>query len=161
MLTSTHQKIKSLELPIHISSFFDYVESLKRSEEIAEEIEIYSSSDMLVREIYGVSFDIQNVASGIKTFGVLQLLLKSGLSENTIFFWEEPEAHLHPEWQVKFGEIIAKIVEKDNFFVISTHNPFIVEMLRVLAKENEIDAKFYYMDKHSEVIEVNDESWDI
>jgi hypothetical protein len=36
-----------------------------------------------------------------------------------------------------------------------------VEILRVVAKENEIDARFYYMDKNSELIEVDDENWDI
>ncbi len=170
---TTERKIKSLELPIHIGSFFDYAETISKLEEdeILKELkeiiggEVYYS----VREdkFYFKSkqdkkpFDIQNVASGIKSFGILQLLLRSGASENMIFFWEEPESHLHPEWQIKFAEIVAKIVKRNNYFVISTHSPFMVEILRVVAKENDIDANFYYMGKNSELIEVNDENWDI
>ena len=33
------------------------------------------------------------------------------------------------------------------------------EILRVVAKENKIDARFYYMDKNSELIEIHDENW--
>jgi predicted ATPase len=170
---TTERKIKSLELPIHIGSFFDYVETISRIEddEILKELREIIGGDVYYSihedrfyfksEQYEKPFDIQNVASGIKSFGVLQLLLRSGACENTIFFWEEPESHLHPEWQIKFAEIVAKIVEKNNYFVISTHSPFMVEILRVVAKENEIDARFYYMDKNSELIEVDDENWDI
>ncbi len=170
---TTERKIKSLELPIHISSFFDYAETISRLEEdeILKELkkiiggEVYYSvredKFYFKSEQYEKPFDIQNVASGIKSFGILQLLLRSGACENTIFFWEEPESYLHPEWQIKFAEIIAKIVKRNNYFVISTHSPFMVEILRVVAKENEIDAKFYYMNKNSELIEVNDENWDI
>jgi predicted ATP-dependent endonuclease of OLD family len=170
---TTERKIKSLEVPIHIGSFFDYVETISKIEEddVLKDLrniiggEVYYNIEdgkfYYKSKYYDESFDIQNVASGIKSFGVLQLLLKSGAYENTIFFWEEPESHLHPEWQIKFAEIVAKIVKRNNYFVISTHSPFMVEILRVVAKENEIDARFYYMDKNSKLIEVNDENWDI
>ncbi len=171
---TTEKKIGlSRELPIHIGSLFEYVETISETEdnEILEDLrniiygDIYHNIEdgkfYYKSEYYNKSFDMLNVASGVKSFGILQLLIKSGACENTIFFWEEPESHLHPEWQIKFAEIVAKIVKRNNYFVISTHSPFMVEILRVVSKENEIDAKFYYMDKNSELIEVNDENWEI
>ena len=168
---TTERKIKSFEIPIHIGSLFDYIETISEIEEdeITEEIgkliggEVYYSVDedrfYFKSEQNEKHFEIQNVASGIKSFGVLQLLLRSGVRENTLFIWEEPESHLHPEWQVKFAEIVARMVKRNNYFVISTHSPFMAEILRVVAKENKIDARFYYMDKNSELIEINDENW--
>jgi predicted ATPase len=172
----TYRRIKSREIPIHIGSFFEYVETTARMNEYDDELfeelreiikgEVYYDDEKgkfyYVSEDYDTPFDVQNVASGIKAFGILQLILKSGALENAIYFWEEPESHMHPEWQIKFAEVLAKIVKKgDNYVVLSSHSPFMVEILRVVAKENDINAKFYYLDETGKTTEINDENWEI
>ena len=79
-----------------------------------------------------------NTASGILTFGVLDLLLQSGaFDENTILIFEEPETNLHPEWQIKIVEILKAIMEEKAVqMFLTTHSPFIVKAVEVLALED-------------------------
>ena len=51
--------------------------------------------------------NVKNTAVGIKSFGLLQLLLKNNrLNNRTLLIIDEPEVHLHPSWQVKYAEIL-------------------------------------------------------
>lgn len=88
-----------------------------------------------------------NTASGTKTFGVLQLLLQSKLiGPNRILLWDEPENHLHPEWQVAFADVILQLVAKGVPIVISTHSPYFIQAVRYYASkygiENSVDYYF-------------------
>ena len=88
-----------------------------------------------------------NTASGTKTFGVLQLLLQSNvIGPNRILLWDEPENHLHPEWQVAFADVILQLIEQGIPVVISTHSPYFIQAIRYFASkygvENSVDYYF-------------------
>ncbi|MBF9647425.1 AAA family ATPase, partial [Streptococcus pseudopneumoniae] len=52
--------------------------------------------------------NIINYSSGMKTFYLIKSLLENGvIRENGTLILDEPEVHLHPEWQLKFAEIIV------------------------------------------------------
>ena len=72
-----------------------------------------------------------NVASGIKSFGALQLLLDGYcISNNRPLIWDEPENHLHPHWQVEFAKVIVQIVNSGIPVMISTHSPYFLQAVR-------------------------------
>ena len=49
-----------------------------------------------------------NLSTGMKNFAILKRLLQNGnIDENGIIILDEPEIHLHPEWQLKFAEILC------------------------------------------------------
>ncbi|MBD5307687.1 MAG: ATP-binding protein [Bacteroides sp.] len=111
----------------------------------------------------GNSFSPINTASGTKTFGVLQLLLQSEIiGPNKVLIWDEPENHLHPEWQVHFANVILQLVQAGIPIVISTHSPYFIQAIRFYsAKYNaEKDVNYYFADtiKHglSRIFEVTD-----
>lgn len=92
-----------------------------------------------------------SVASGIKSFGVLQRLLQSGnISTSKMLIWDEPEIHLHPEWQIVFCKLIIELVAKGVPIVVTSHSPYFVQALRYYAsaKGIEKDVK-YYMSEES------------
>lgn len=94
-----------------------------------------------------------SVASGIKSFGVLQRLLQTeSVSTYKLLIWDEPEIHLHPEWQVEFSRLIVELVARGIPVVVSSHSPYFVQALRYFAsaKGIEKDVK-YYMAEDSEV----------
>jgi hypothetical protein len=58
-------------------------------------------------------------------WAILQVSFKPGIYVPRIFF-EEPEAHLHPEAQRGVMEIIAYLVGQQGQFVITTHSPYLL-----------------------------------
>lgn len=49
-----------------------------------------------------------HISVRIKSFILLKVLLDKGiLKEKDILILNEPEIHLHPEWQIKYAEIIV------------------------------------------------------
>ena len=68
----------------------------------------------------GKQYSPVNVASGIKAFGVMQLLLEThSINEEKMLIWDEPENHLHPEWQIKFAELLVRMTQVGVPIVVS------------------------------------------
>ncbi len=90
-------------------------------------------------------YDIINVASGIKSFGLLQLLLTSDcLNENTILIIDEPEVHLHPLWQLEYAKLLIELVKMQIPIILTSHSPYFIEALKVYSdKEIPNKTKFY------------------
>lgn len=109
--------------------------------------------------------DVLNVASGIKSFGVVQTLLKVGaIGPKKMLIWDEPENHLHPEWQVKFAELLVMLSKAGVPIVVSTHSPYFLQAIRYYAKQEDLDTNklnYYYLNEKeknlSEVVNVNDD----
>lgn len=94
-----------------------------------------------------------SVASGIKSFGVLQRLIQTdNISTFKMLIWDEPEIHLHPEWQIVFCKLIIELVAKGIPIVVSSHSPYFVQALRYFAsaKGIEKDVKYYMAEESNE-----------
>jgi energy-coupling factor transporter ATP-binding protein EcfA2 len=79
----------------------------------------------------GESVSIKNTASGIKVFGLLQILIGNEfVAKNTVLIFDEPENHLHPKWQLKLAQMLVKLVEKGVYVLVSSHSPYMIEALK-------------------------------
>lgn len=79
----------------------------------------------------GESVSIKNTASGIKVFGLLQILVTNEfVAKNTVLIFDEPENHLHPKWQLKLAEVLLKLVENGVYVLVSSHSPYLIEALK-------------------------------
>lgn len=100
-------------------------------------------------ESSGESYAIKEVATGIKSFALIQSLLQKGLlTERTLLIIDEPEAHLHPQWTVEYARIITTLHRELGVrFLLATHSPRLVQSLSLLANEEEESAKslLFYM----------------
>ena len=55
-------------------------------------------------------YNIFNTSSGTKSIGLLQYLVTNkALKKGSVLFWEEPEVHLHPEWQLKMVDLFVEL----------------------------------------------------
>lgn len=55
-----------------------------------------------------MEINAKNLSTGLKTFAIIKMLLQNGtLEENGTVILDEPEIHLHPEWQLLFAELIV------------------------------------------------------
>lgn len=81
----------------------------------------------------GKTFNLQNTSTGLKSIGMLQLLLENRkLKENSYLIMDKPEVHLHPEWQVKLAEILTLLVKDLNVnLFINSHSPQFIEAIEV------------------------------
>ena len=79
----------------------------------------------------GASVSIKNTASGIKVFGLLQILVTNEfVAKNTVLIFDEPENHLHPKWQLKLAQLLLKLVENGVYVLVSSHSPDLIEALK-------------------------------
>lgn len=88
-----------------------------------------------------------SVASGIKSFGVLLRLIRTEcVSTSKMLVLDEPEIHLHPEWQIAFCRFIIELVSKGIPIVVSSHSPYFIQGLRYFAAAKGIEKDvIYYM----------------
>ena len=64
------------------------------------------------------------------------MLEKGVIRENGTLILDEPEVHLHPEWQLKFAEIIILLQKEfDLHILINSHSPYLVEAIDVYSKK--------------------------
>lgn len=90
---------------------------------------------------------LKNIATGIKSFGIIQTLLKNSyITPLGFFVFDEPENHLHPVWQVAFAEILIKLVEKKICIMVNTHSPYMLEALQKYSQKYKTRANFYLAD---------------
>lgn len=92
--------------------------------------------------------NIKNLSAGLKSFGILKMLSQNNLlEENGTIILDEPEIHLHPEWQIKFAELIVLLQKEFGMHILlTTHSPYFLKAIQVYSKKYEISDKCkYYM----------------
>lgn len=100
------------------------------------------------------SISIKNTASGIKSFGILQLLLLNGvLNKNSILIIDEPENHLHPIWQLKYAKLLVTFAKNGITTLIASHSPYMIEALkRYTDLEKLEDSTNFYLAEDSVIL---------
>ncbi|ACN84562.1 ABC transporter ATP-binding protein [Brachyspira hyodysenteriae WA1] len=90
----------------------------------------------------------ENLSTGIKSFIIIRMLLESGsLKEKDLLVLDEPEIHLHPEWQLLYAETIVLLQKYlDLTITITTHSPYFVEAINGYSKLHKIHNRvnFYF-----------------
>ena len=86
-------------------------------------IELSEEGDYYIQN--GMKLEISNLATGSKLFTIVKMLLEKGeLDRSTMLILDEPESHLHPQWQNAFAEIIVLLAkELGEKILLTTHSP--------------------------------------
>lgn len=96
--------------------------------------------------------EMDNVSTGIKSLANLAFAMKNGaIEDDSYILLDEPEINLHPEWQIKYAEILVRMVAKTNVKVmITTHSPYFLHALEVYsARDGIVDRCHYYLTKNT------------
>lgn len=90
--------------------------------------------------------DMRNLSTGVKTFAILKnLIINGALEKKGTIILDEPEIHLHPEWQLIFAEIIVLLQkELDLHILLATHSPYFLRAIQVYASKYEVANKCKY-----------------
>jgi len=97
---------------------------------------------------------LSNVSAGIKPFLIIKRLLELGeIKEQDVLILDEPEIHLHPEWQLQFAEILILLQKEFNLTIlITTHSPYFLNALEIYGNKHNIKEKKmnFYLAENSE-----------
>lgn len=152
----THlKKVLSNQLPKNTNLSQEQSETL---ENITKKIRKIINGEVIVDSVEGITYrkneediDIDNVAIGIKSFGIIQLLIKKNrLNSRTLLIIDEPEVHLHPNWQIKYAEILVLLSKYlDIPMLLTSHSPYFIEALEAFSKKHKFteQTKFYITEK--------------
>lgn len=102
--------------------------------------------------------DVSNLSTGLKTFVILKKLLMDGfIQQNGTIILDEPEIHLHPEWQVFFAEIIVLMQKEFGLHVLlNTHSPYFLRAIEVYSNKYKIADRcnYYSADNKGDYAEI-------
>lgn len=113
----------------------------------------------------GKNYNIVNASSGIKSIGLLQYLVTNkALKKGSTLFWEEPEVHLHPTWQLKMVDLFIELMNAGVKIVFSTHSPFMADYLNAKAQREKFSDRvsFNLLSEKANIVSntiLNDENW--
>ncbi len=142
----------------------DYAEDIafpelheKLTEEfIGGKMEVSKDGDISYRE-NGRSFSLAITANGVANLGFLALLIeRKVLDQNAFIFIDEPEAHLHPAWQVIMAEALFELSKKGVHVAIATNSVDIMKWLDVHVQKNQDDKNLIALNQFSSGASDND-----
>lgn len=97
---------------------------------------------------YSEPLNVKNLSAGLKSFVVIKQLLENGsLQDRDVLILDEPEIHLHPEWQLVYAELIVLLQRAfDLTLVITTHSPYFLDAIDIYtSKYKRTDRVHYYL----------------
>lgn len=116
---------------------------------VGGEIQLSKSGDLSFMENER-NFPMHLAATGIANLGILALLIeKKVLDKGAFLFIDEPEAHLHPAWQVIMAETLFELARNDVNVVIATHSADILKWIEEWVRANPDDQKFVALNQFS------------
>ncbi|MDR2171764.1 MAG: ATP-binding protein [Planctomycetaceae bacterium] len=91
---------------------------------------------------------LANISAGMKPFLIIKRLLEThAIREEDVLILDEPEIHLHPEWQVEFAKALVLLQKAFNLTILlTTHSPYFMRAIEVFSiKEKITDCCNYYI----------------
>ncbi len=160
---------KKLYLPDTEANVFDEIIAKDKLDSIYKKISSVCSGDVIwsKRSTLGYQkkgsdkvLNVRNLSTGLKTFVILKMLLTSGAIErNGTIICDEPEIHLHPEWQLLFAELIVLIQKEFGVHVLlNTHSPYFLNAIEVYTVKYGVDdkCKYYLASSNDDIASIED-----
>ena len=97
---------------------------------------------------------LENLASGVKSMAVIVRALELGaIRQGDMLIIDEPEANLHPEWQIEFARFLVELQHRLSIrLVLSTHSPYFLMAVKTFVKKLSMEpvCRFYNFVESSE-----------
>lgn len=91
---------------------------------------------------------LSNLSAGLKSFVIIKRLLENGgIKEKDVLILDEPEIHLHPQWQIVYAELIVLLQKQfDLSVVVTTHSPYFLDAINLFTiKYGTVAHTNYYL----------------
>lgn len=148
----------SLQRTNLMDGIFDAVaskDSIKKINDILGKVvdgEIRSAKDGMqyISSGHEEPISVINLSAGIKGFVLIKTLLERGiLKEKDVLILDEPEIHMHTQWQLVYAEIIVLIQKYfDMTILVTTHSSHFLQAIEYFSKKYKIEHNCnYYLSK--------------
>ena len=139
--------IAKAQADINADSMTNILESVTNRSDLEEVINVLkmayrgdtkiSNGKYFYTDENGENFDFRNISAGLKAFGLIERMLETGvLKKKDVLILDEPEIHLHSEWQIIYAELIVLLQKKfDLTILIVTHSFQFLESLNFFMKK--------------------------
>jgi predicted ATPase len=101
-----------------------------------------------------------NISTGMKPFLIIKRLLEAGeIKEQGILVFDEPEIHLHPDWQLKYAELLVLLQKEFKLnILLTTHSPYFLNAIEVYSKKNNIanHCNYYLTDIQGDICTIKE-----
>lgn len=149
LLQSLRQDADAVEDAVRYNITSDRIQNVMRflNSVTGGSVSVDESREYLFREQDSdVPLNISNLSAGLKSFVIIKMLLENhSLRERDVLILDEPEIHLHPEWQMKYAEIIVLLQKEfDLTVILTTHSSHFLEALQLYAHRHGIAKKCNY-----------------
>lgn len=141
--------------PQHVDDLYQYLDSeyIDKPDfaELSEELQELLSGKLVVGKGGDIDYQGQDghkiplalTAMGISNIGLIELLIRNNIIRRGSFLIiDEPEAHLHPKWQVVLMDVLYKIARAGANVIVATHSIDMVKKVELLLKTDD-DAQDY------------------
>ena len=143
------------------NTVIDEIIASKKLDQLYSKIDSVCSGDIVspTKNTFGYKkvgtdkiLNVKNISAGVKTFVILKTLLKNGtLQRNGTIILDEPEIHLHPQWQLVFAELIVLLhKEFDMNILMNTHSPYFLKAIEAYSAKHSVADKCKYYLAHAE-----------
>ncbi|NOT17555.1 MAG: AAA family ATPase [Sulfuriferula sp.] len=136
--------------PQYIDKLYDFIDMeyigqadfLNLSTEIQElthgQFRVAKSGDITFETSQGKNIPLSLTAMGISNMGLLELLIRNNvINKGSFLIIDEPEAHLHPKWQVFLVKLLYQIAKAGANIIIATHSIDIIKAIENLLKQED------------------------
>jgi predicted ATPase len=158
--------------PLYIEKLYEFLDKKYLDEpdfkELSDELQqlmsgklnITKTGDIEYINEQGSTVPLSLTAMGISNIGLIDLLLRNNIiNKGSFLIIDEPEAHLHPKWQVALVDILYKVAQAGANVIIATHSIDMIKAVELIMKKdekaNELISlnKMPYSEKFSELNE--------
>jgi len=114
----------------------EFIEVLHKIEKsIGGQLKLSNEGHFVFQDDNG-TYSISTTALGVANLGLLALLLEKNLLDaGSFLFIDEPEAHLHPQWQIVLIEALYELAKAGVNIMIATHSLDMIKYLEVIWKK--------------------------
>ncbi len=135
------------------SSFNNFIKTDIIKGDVDTDDSPFSRNSFKYKRIDGKEFDLLDCATGLKSFAILQMMLKNGfLNKKTLLVIDEPEAHLHPQWVVEYARTMVFLNKTLGVkFLIASHHPDMISAIKYISEKEGINENVnFYLAVESE-----------
>lgn len=104
---------------------------------LSGKLAVTKSGDINYISADGVATPLSLTAMGVSNLGLIDLLIRNNIiKKGSFLIIDEPEAHIHPKWQVVLMELLYKMAQLGANVIIATHSMDMIKKLELITKED-------------------------